>query len=368
MKYLFLAGGLVLLMASCAQKKEQEQHSNYRVSADTVIIPDSSNLLPKLKTDTVKEVLNSHFSSSSGTVKAIPNYYAEIAAPFSGRVLQVFMKLGMKVQSGTPLFKITSTEFMETQKAFFAAKSEFKKAELELKRQRDLRKNEVGSAKDLEEATSSYELISKEYEHARAALKIYQVDPDKMVLGEPLIIRSPIKGEVIENEMVTGQYLKSDDPAKAKVADLKKVWITAQVKEKDISQIQEGMETEMDVMAYPGRKIRGRVYHIEEILDEDTRSLQVLIECDNQDSALKPGMYVTVNFKGKEKNTMMIPVGAVMQMNEESFVFVQSGQGKYIRRKVITGATANGMLVVSSGLHVGEKIITAGGFYLLEAK
>ena len=78
-------------------------------------------------------------------------------------------------------------------------------------------------------------IADKEFENASAALEVYQVEhPENMILGQPLVVRSPISGEIIENNIVTGQYLKDDTEPVAIVADLSEVWIAAQVKEKDI--------------------------------------------------------------------------------------------------------------------------------------
>ena len=56
-----------------------------------------------------------------------------------------------------------------------------------------------------------------------------------MILGQPLVVRSPISGEIIENNIVTGQYLKDDTEPVAIVADLSEVWIAASSKRKGYS-------------------------------------------------------------------------------------------------------------------------------------
>ena len=64
-----------------------------------------------------------------------------------------------------------------------------------LNREKDLMKNKVGVQKELEEAEVNYELKKKDYENMVAALKVFQINPDEMALGQPLIVRSPIAGE-----------------------------------------------------------------------------------------------------------------------------------------------------------------------------
>jgi cobalt-zinc-cadmium efflux system membrane fusion protein len=359
---------LITIFSSCNDKKTATENENYSLKGDTIIVPATSTIAPKLKLETVKNEPYQLELITAGTVKAIPNFYAEIAPPFSGRVTKVYLKLGMKTQAGTPLFEMVSPDFIDAQKNFFQTKSAYQVAKLSLKRQQDLKSNGVGSQKDLEEAETNFEVNEKEYQNAVASLKIFGVNVNKLVFGQPLIITSPIAGEVITNEVVMGQYIKADDMPKAKVADLKKVWVAGQVKEKDIRFIHELDGAEIQVASYPDKKITGKIYHVDEMVDEATRSVQVLIECVNNDHALKPGMYVTVKFIDTPENTLFVPAKAVLQFNDKSFVLVQIAKGKYTRRYVETGISSKGKIAILSGLKPNETIISEGAFYLLEAK
>jgi cobalt-zinc-cadmium efflux system membrane fusion protein len=141
-----------------------------------------------------------------------------------------------------------------------------------------------------------------------------------------------------------------------------------QVKEKDIRFIHELDEVLVNIAAFPDRIIKGKVYHVNEIVDEDTRSVQVLIECDNKDRDLKPGMYVTVRFIDTPEPAILVNSKAVLQMNDHQFVYVQVGKDQYEKRKIETEGTSNGKVVVKSGLKSGEMIVSEGGIYLLELK
>lgn len=356
------------VLTSCAQKSDTKEKENFSLQGDTIIILPQSTIAPKLKVETVKNESYQLELQTTGTVKAIPNSYAEIAPPFSGRVTKIHLKLGMKTQPGTPLFEMVSPDFTDAQKTFFQAKSAYQVAKLSLKREQDLKNNGVGSQKDLEEALSSFEVSEKEYQNGIASLKIFGVDTSTLVFGQPLIITSPIAGEVIANELVMGQYIKEDESPISKIADLKKVWVAGQVKEKDIRFIQGLNGAEIQAGAYPDKKITGKIYHVDQIIDEATRSVQVLIECNNDNHLLKPGMYVSVKFTTTAANTLFVPAKAVLQFNDQSFVFVQLAEGKYARRKVTTGISQQGKIAILSGLKANENIISEGAFYLLEAK
>jgi cobalt-zinc-cadmium efflux system membrane fusion protein len=102
------------------------------------------------------------------------------------------------------------------------------------------------------------------------------------------------------------------------------------------------------------------------MLDEETRSVQVYIECDNADHSLKPGMYVSVRFIEQPKENILIPSTAVFQKEEESFVFVDAGNGRYVKRDVKITGTGSGRLLMKSGLKPGERIVSEGGYFLLD--
>lgn len=222
--------------------------------------------------------------------------------------------------------------------------------------------------RDLEQAETDFETKKSALANASAALKIFNIDPSKTVLGQPLTVTSPIAGEIVDNNIVIGQYLKEDAAPIAIVADLSKVWIVGQVKEKDIRFIHELDDVQIKIAAFPDRIIKGKVYHVNEMVDEDTRSVQVLIECENKERDLKPGMYVTVRFIDTPEPAILIPTKAVLQLNDNQFVFVQVGKDKYQRRKIETEGTSNGKVVVKSGLKSGEIIVSEGGIFLLDAK
>lgn len=357
-----------LVILSCHGKGEEGKIEDFAISNDTIAVGSQAKVKSQLKTFTVETQEYRPELLSAGTVKAIPNLYAEIAPPFSGRVTAVHLRLGLKVKPGTPLFEMTSAEFTDAQKLFFQAKSEYQNAGLTMKRQQDLKAHGVGAEKDLEEAETNYQIKQKEYQNAMASLKIFNVDVNKLVFGQPLVVRSPIAGEVITNEVVMGQFIKSDDPPRAKVAELGKVWVVGMVKEKDLRFIQGLDNAEVSIAAFPDKKIKGSIYHIDEIVNEDTRSVQVLIECPNTDRLLKPGMYVTVKLMDNPTNAIFVHEKSLLQYNDKSYVMLQVGKDRYVKRYVETGITDQGKIQILSGLANGDVIISEGAFYLLDAK
>lgn len=363
--FLLLAGAL----CACSGAQQAAQTApEVRVEGDQITLAADSPILGKLRTETVTASPYQAAFTTSGMVQAIPTRYAEIASPFAGRIVKSFVRLGQKVTPGSPVFEISSPSFFDTGKAYYQAKQEMELARKSLQREKDLLQNHVGVAKEVEEAEVNYELKKKEYENAEAALRVYQIDPETMVLGQPMIVRSPIAGEVVRDNIVLGQYIKEDAGALALVADLREVWVAAHVKEKDIPLIQRLSQVEVRLTAMPEAVIRGEVYHVSELLDEQTRSVEVLIQCDNSDRRMKPFMYATVRLTDAATEAMLIPTTAVLQEEESCYVLVCEGGNRFRKTEVTTASTDGGRTVVLAGLHPGQEIVADGAFYLLDAR
>lgn len=355
---------LIISFSACKNNEVESTASTYTIKGDTVYINDKDVFASKIITSEVaiqpyvKEIV------TAGTVQPIPTQFAYIAPPFSGRVVKSYIKLGQKVKMNTPLFEIVSPDFTIAQKEFFQAQSEKELAQKELTRKQDLLDNGVGSQKELEEAISIMQIAEKEYENAYAALLVYQTNPDNMTLGQSLIVRSPISGNVIANNIITGLYIKDDSEPIATIADISKVWISAQVKEKDIRFIHEGDEMHIHVSAYPDDVIKGTVFYVDEAVDEETRSIRVLSVCDNKDELLKLGMYATVYFQSKAADYIQIPEKALLQGEKDSYVFVEVSPNVYARTSVDVETTKDGVAIIADGLTSEAKVISEGGYYL----
>lgn len=354
----------MLLLAGCKNSQEERESNNFRHKGDTVIVSNQA-LNEQLKITETQVLPYSKEVVTAGTVQAIPTQFAYVAPPFSGRVMKSCVRLGQQVKEGTPLFEISSPDFTAAQKDFFQARLARELAQKDYRRKQDLIANGVSSQKELEEAENALLIADKEYENAVAALCVYQVNnPENMTLGQPLVVRAPIAGNVMENNIVTGQYIKDDSEPIAVVADLPRVWITAQVKEKDIRFIKEGNKLDIEISAFPGERIQGTVFHVEEAVDESTRSIRVLSVCDNRNEKLKLGMYTTMHFLSEPTDMVHIPEKALLQGEKDSYVYVQTDTNTYVCRPVAIEMSRDGLAVITDCLAAGDKVISEGGYYL----
>jgi membrane fusion protein, heavy metal efflux system len=355
----------VCIVVGCRQKEVPVEKVDFLVKNDTIAVSGDSPILNKLENRKVRLSSYNYELSTSGIVQAIPNNYALVPAPFSGRVTKSYVRLGQEVKANAPIFEISSPSYFETGKAYYQSKAELDLALKNLKRQQDLYSKGVGAQKEMEEAEVNYALKKKDYENALASLKVFRVDDSSLVLGEPMVVRSPIKGTIVKDNIVIGQYLREDSDPVVTVAKLSSIWVAAQVKEKDIRFIDPESEVKIKLIAYPEKNLTGKIYHISSLIDEETRSVEVLISCDNSDRIIRPGMYVTATFSHKIDGVVVVPSQAVFQKDDNSYVFLHTRKNEYLKKKIGIVAENTDSTVVKEGLEGEDEILVNGGFYLL---
>ena len=352
-------------MAACGNNKATEEATDVVFEGDTIVVTENSPILEQIK---VQEAQLQDFSAefrTVGTVRPVSGKLAEIAPPFAGRIIKSHVKLGQKVSAGSPVFELGSSEFYEAVKSYFAAQSANEVAQRNYDRQKELAEHGVASQKDLEQTQSEAAIALQELEQAKANLKIFNIDIASLQMGQALKVVSPIAGEVVKHNITIGGYVKEDSEPLVVIADLSKVWIAALVKERYFGAIKQGDRVEIFTDAHPNRNVVwGTIYYIGEMLDEETRSLEVIVECNNADRELKLGMFCETHFLSSPTKAIILPATAVMQEQDNNYVFVEMAKGKFIRRKVETESVRKDKMRILSGVSESENVVIEGGIYL----
>ncbi len=150
-----------------------------------------------------------------------------------------------------------------------------------------------------------------------ADLRMAQVELDKT------IIRSPIEGVVISRDVDAGQTVAASlsAPTLFTIAnDLTKMQVNAAVSETDIGKVREGMDAEFRVDAYPSRRFRGTVAQVRyaETVVDNVVTYTTLINVDNPDLVLRPGMTATILFQvAKAEDVLTVP-NAALRFNPQA--------------------------------------------------
>ena len=355
-----------ILTCSCAGNVQQNKEE-VTYQGNTVTVDLESPILPKLNYATLAEQPFSNEFRTVGTVQAETGHFAEVNVPFDGRVTRSLVSLGTKVSAGQTLFEMSSPDFLESSKVYFQNVRNYEKAKADQERQAYLHEAGIISQKELSEAAVAAENARQEMDASAAALRVYGVDPSALKLGQPLKVTAPISGEVAFNRVTPGSFVKTDSEPLVTIADLGRVWVTALVKERFIGVVSKGGSVEIFTEADPDKPVFGTILNVGNLVDEETRSVQVVVSCDNSDMKLKHGMYVSVHFLSEPVNTVVLPSTAVFQGETSSFVYVCTGSDlSFVKRNVVVGQSSddNTRICIENGLEPGEKVLFEGGLYL----
>jgi Cu(I)/Ag(I) efflux system membrane fusion protein len=149
------------------------------------------------------------------------------------------------------------------------------------------------------------------------------------------------------------------------IADLSRVWVMVDVFEHQIAWLEPGIEAEISVPAYPGKKWKGVVDYLYPDLDPKTRTLRVRLAFPNPDLVLKPNMFAdVVIYGGPKKDVLKIPSEALIVTGERESVVTALGGGRFRPVDVVTGMQEGGEVEILSGLKEGDEIVVSGEFLI----
>ena len=175
-------------------------------------------------------------------------------------------------------------------------------------------------------------------------------------------LESPVDGVVLKRSVSPG--LRFDRGFEFyRIADLNRVWILADVYRHQLPFIRRGASARITT-AGEGRAMSATVSQSEPIFDEATLTLKVRLEAANPQRALKPGMFVDVEFPVNLPATIVVPADAIVDSGLRKTVFVECGNGSFEPRLVETGWRIGDDVEVTKGLEPGERIVISGTFFV----
>jgi Cu(I)/Ag(I) efflux system membrane fusion protein len=184
--------------------------------------------------------------------------------------------------------------------------------------------------------------------------------------GEPqhaLTLHSPVSGYVTALAVAQGARV---EPSRElfEVTDLSRVWVVAEVYERDIARVRKGLAVQLHLNAYPGERFPGRIDSVYPALNPQTRTLPVRITFANPDGRLKPGLFGTVEVALPSSEGLTLSTEAVIDTGEHRYVFVELKPGRFEPRAIEVGPRSGDRVQVLSGLTEGERVAASGNFFI----
>ncbi len=260
---------------------------------------------------------------------------------------------GQTVKKGDKLLDIYSPDLVSTQEEFLLA----------LSRQKTLSKSDFP-----EIAASSKRILAL----SRQRLRLWDVS-DKQIdelatshkIQKTTTFYSPYSGIITKKNINEGMFSK-EGMELFKISDISRVWIYADIYEYELPWIKVGQQAVITLPFANNRMMSGKVTYIYPYMEAKTRTVKARLEFANQETILKPDMYVNVLIKTQpQTNILAIPGNAILDSGNTKTVFVDLGNGKFEPRQIQTGLTGQDDLVeVRQGLLENEMVVTSAQFML----
>ncbi len=278
-KKLWIPGALLVSAAlAVAAFRTKDEKEAYRTVA--------------IERGTIEEVV-----SATGAVQATET--VEVGTQVSGQVAEILVDFNDHVRKGQLLARIDATilsnEVRAAEASVARSQAELDKAERELARNRPLHDEKIITDSEFEQVQYARSVASASYTSAAVSL-----ERARRNVGYTEI-RAPIAGIVVERSVDVGQTVAASTSAPKLFViaqDLSQMQILASVDESDIGRIKNGQDVRFTVQAYGDREFKGTVEQVrlQSTATDNVVSYGVVVEVQNPDGALLPGMTATVEF------------------------------------------------------------------------
>jgi membrane fusion protein, heavy metal efflux system len=277
----------------------------------------------------------------------------------NGRVVDIRARLDDNVKKGQLLFSVESPDISGAFDTYVKAAADEQMADKAYVRAQDLYQHGAISQSMLEQAEDDEEDAKADLLAAEQQLKIFGVDKQH---PSPIVnVYAPTSGVIVAQNITdaaaAGVSLSGTATAFT-IADLSHVWVLCDVYENDLPKVHLGQEARIQLTAYPGKLLTGRVSDIGPVLDPTIRTAKVRIEVANP-GILRLGMFVTAMLVGRNAVTRAtVPATAILHLHDRDWVFVPAGQ-KLFRRVEVEGGDMlpGGQQVILSGLKPGDQVV-----------
>ena len=387
---------LALMAVGCHRAKEEEQAPVVTVDVAPVLL-----------------------SSIQQTIRAegllYPRQQAAIVPKITAPIKRAYVQRGARVRAGQLLVELENQDLAgaatESRAAYEAAEAtyqttakatvpqEVQKAELDERAAKDaldaaqsvfdnrqrlyregaIAQKDVNDAQAaLSQARTAYETARKKADDLRAfardqELKAAAAQRDQAKGREASAqaqlsysrITSPIAGVVTDLPYYAGEMPASGQPV-VTVMDVSKVIARTHVSQADAAQLKVGDAA--NLIGPGGAQIAGTVTQISPALDATNTTVEVWVQADNPDGALRPGSSIKVEMIAKTvPDALVIPQKAVVTSpSGQTYAMVIDSDNKPHLRKIQVGIRDAGMVQVNDGLTSGQRVATTGAYELFK--
>lgn len=265
-----------------------------------------------------------------------------ITSKSSNTITAIRFAEGQRVAAGTVLVELDRAQ---TEAALIEAQAQLAESRNQLERGRDLSLRQALSRAQLDQLETNVKTAQARVAAARARL-------------DDTVIRAPFAGTTGLRRVSLGS-LVNPGTAITTLDDASSIKLEFALPQSFLVELAQGLPVEARTEGLGDRVFRGKITAIDSRLDPATRSISVRAELPNGDGALRPGLFMTVIVRGKQRPTLMLPEEALVPEQGRNYVFTVV-DGKALRKEIKLGGREPGRVAIAAGLDPSDLVIVEG--------
>ncbi len=174
-------------------------------------------------------------------------------------------------------------------------------------------------------------------------------------------VYAPINGSIISTPLKNGTTVNTNTVV-AIVGDISNLQVSADIPERYVALLKQGLKAEVSVEAYPDVVFKATVTRVSPVVDTTSRTKEVILHFDERDSRVNAGMFGKIKLYTKDyAGEIVMPSDALVSLNDVLYAYVVKEGGETVeRRKVKTGESVDGQIQILEGVNEGEKVVIQG--------
>ena len=310
-----------------------------------------------------------------------PRRRATVAAKITGRLEQVLVDEGMRVEAAQMLavlddtdarVRLTSAEAESrvARSALADLEVNLGNAERDLRRAEELTEAGITTPQALDRARTAVESLrariastNDQITAADARMEVARQDLDNTVIRAPfagmVVSKDAQRGEMVSPISAGGGFTRTGI---ATIVDMNSLEIEVDVNESYIARVKSGQPVTAVLDAYPEWEIPGKVRTVIPTADRQKATVKVRVSFNQLDPRILPDMGVKVSFLGDQPavnlnaNAVLVPLEAIKEQQGNHLVFLYR-DGRAERRQVKVGELRGSEREILAGVSAGEQVL-----------
>ncbi len=380
MRHIIIVATALLFFISCKNKKEipQDPDTYYTCSMDPQVVEYKPGKCPickmdltpvkkkngenkdelqlseqqiqlgNIQTDTVRNGTIGDQLVLTATLNFDQMKASSVSSRVMGRVEKLYYKnLGDYVKKGSPLYDLYSEELNNA-------------------------KQEYLLAMDKKKIFSSETVIDFDQLIQSAKNKLLLWGMSEKQINELAQTKKPsptttfystTSGYITQLDIREGDYAMEGGTI-VKLADLSTLWAEAQVYTSQLAEVNRNSTAIVQLPDFDNKEIKGRIEFVNPEINPDTRINLIRVSIPNPGNQLKPGMPAYVLLKSPQRQSLALPIDAVIRDGKGPTVWIQTGKNTFKSVMVQTGLESNDRIEIKSGLKPGDVVVLTGAYLL----